>query len=163
MSVRSLVLVTLMLAAPLPLGSQPAADPIASLSWMSGCWSRAVGARVVEEAWLSPRAGGMLGMGRTTDGTRLVEFEFMRIHQRGDTLIFAASPSGQAPSEFRARPPYATEVVFENPAHDFPQRVRYKRAGKDSLHARVEGTRNGAVRGVDFHYARVACPHGDSR
>jgi hypothetical protein len=50
----------------------------------------------------------------------------------------------------------ADEVVFENGAHDFPQRIRYRRGG-DMLFARIEGTRDGKVRGVDYPYARVAC------
>ena len=32
----------------------------------------------------------------------------------------------------------ATRVVFENPGHDFPQRVIYERQG-DVLNARIEG------------------------
>ena len=49
-------------------------------------------------------------------------------------------------------------VTFENLAHDFPQRVMYRRVGGDSLVARVEGTRAGRTRGVDFAYRRAACP-----
>jgi hypothetical protein len=30
--------------------------------------------------------------------------------------------------------------------------------GRDSLVARIEGTSNGRSRGVEFPYARVACP-----
>ena len=137
-------------------------DPITALSWLSGCWARSNGARLVEESWQLPRAGMMLGVGRTVNGNTLVEYEQTRIYQKGDTLVYAASPSGQAPTEFRARPPYTNEVIFENLAHDFPQRVRYKRIGKDSLHARVEAKRNGAERGVDFLYARVPCPNGSA-
>ena len=104
----------------------------------------------------------MLGVGRTVNGNTLVEYEQLRIYRSGDTLVYAASPSRQAPSEFRARPPYTGEIVFENPAHDFPQRIRYKRLGKDSLHARIEGKRDGVERGVDFMYARVPCPNGSA-
>ena len=48
-------------------------------------------------------------------------------------------------------------AVFENPEHDFPQRIIYRRSAADSLHARIEGPRNGQVRGVDFRYGRVSC------
>jgi hypothetical protein len=110
----------------------------------------------------------MLGMGRTTRNDTLVEYEHLRIYEAGDTLVYHAMPSGQKPSEFRAAPPAggwsaATELVFANPAHDFPQRVRYRPVGADSIVARVEGTRNGAERGVDFPYRRVACAAGPNR
>jgi hypothetical protein len=48
--------------------------------------------------------------------------------------------------------------VVSDPAHDFPQRVIYRRAGADSLVARVEGTTPNGMRAVGFPYARVACP-----
>ena len=69
-----------------------------------------------------------------------------------------AEPSGQAPADFEASAVSDSLITFENPAHDFPQRVIYRRRGSDSLIARIEGTRNGRVRGVDFPYARAACP-----
>jgi hypothetical protein len=47
-------------------------------------------------------------------------------------------------------------VVFENPAHDYPQRVAYTRKG-DSLLAWIDGTVSGKSRRVDFPYRRVAC------
>jgi len=155
----------LLAAACLPVfaGAQASSsDPISSLVWLSGCWARTNGARLVEESWQLPRGGIMLGVGRTVNGNTLVEYEQLRIYRSGDTLVYAASPSRQAPSEFRARPPYTGEIVFENPAHDFPQRIRYKRLGKDSLHARIEGKRDGVERGVDFMYARVPCPNGSA-
>jgi hypothetical protein len=47
-------------------------------------------------------------------------------------------------------------VIFENPTHDYPQRVGYQRDG-DSLLAWIDGTANGKSRRVDFPYRRVAC------
>ena len=140
------------------------------LAWMTGCWSyRDSRGRLVEELWSSPRAGVMFGYSRTTrartgvPGDTLLLYETTRIYEAPDgALVFAASPSGQQPDEFRWRGDAATldsAITFENPAHDFPQRVRYRRAGAagDSLVARVEGTRNGTVRGIDFPYARMDC------
>jgi hypothetical protein len=48
--------------------------------------------------------------------------------------------------------------VFENAAHDFPQRVLYRREAADRLVARIEGLRNGQPRGIDFPMQRMACP-----
>jgi hypothetical protein len=46
--------------------------------------------------------------------------------------------------------------VFENPTHDFPQRVIYRREG-DSLLGRIEGMTNGQQKAVDFPLKRVSC------
>ena len=126
--------------------------------WLAGCWEERAGAHLVEEQWMAPRGGVMLGMGRTTRGDSLVGFEQTRIVARPGGLVFHALPMGQPPAEFSSIAVSDSAVTFENLAHDFPQRVMYRRSGSDSLIARVEGTEAGTVRGVDFPYRRVACP-----
>jgi hypothetical protein len=112
---------------------------------------------IITEQWTRPRAGMMLGSGQTTRGDSTIEFEQTRVFRRGRALVYAAQPSGQAPTEFVADMPSDTLIVFANAAHDFPQRVIYRRRGTDSLLARIEGSRGGVTRGIDFHYARAAC------
>jgi hypothetical protein len=138
---------------------QPSANvaSVGRLAWLAGCWQQAAGTRVVDEQWMAPRAGVMLGIGRTVRDDRVVEYEQVRIFERDGWAIYAAMPSGQPPAEFTASSTSDTLVTFENPTHDFPQRVIYRRRGADSLVARVEGTRGGQQRGVDFAYARTPC------
>jgi hypothetical protein len=131
---------------------------LAQLLWLAGCWERTAGERIVEEVWMAPRGGAMLGMSRTVVGGTLREYEHTRIEERDGLLVFTASPSGQATASFTAIEVGAARVVFENRAHDFPQRVIYARAPDGSLAARIEGTVDGVERGVDFPYRRVACP-----
>ena len=134
------------------------ASAAAPLPWLAGCWEGRTGTRLVEEHWLAPLGGTLLGVSRTTVRDSLVEYEYLRIHSRGDTLVLAAAPSGQTPAEFRSVSVAADVVSFENLAHDFPQRVIYRRVGSDSVVARIEGWRGGELRGFDFPYRRVACP-----
>jgi hypothetical protein len=47
--------------------------------------------------------------------------------------------------------------VFENPGHEFPQRIGYRRQGP-SLQAWIEGTKDRQARRVEFPYRRAACP-----
>jgi hypothetical protein len=135
-------------------------DAVAQLSWVAGCWQQRTPERhrVIEEQWMVPRARTMFGMSRTVRGDSVAEFEHLKIVERNGHAVYHAEPSGQRPAEFEARVVSDTLVVFENPTHDFPQRVSYRRRGADSLIARIEGTRAGQTRGVDFPYARVACP-----
>ena len=133
---------------------------VAAVGWLQGCWQMTAGDRVVEEQWMGPRAGVMLNMGRTARGERLVEYEWVVLREHDGALEYEAHPSGQAPAVFTARTATANEVVFENPAHDFPQRVGYKRDG-DLLLAWIEGTNSGKLRRVEFPYRRVACQQGN--
>jgi len=129
---------------------------ITAVGWLQGCWQMTAGDRVVEEQWMAPRAGVMLSAGRTVRGTTLVEYEWVLLREKDGTLEYEAHPSGQPSAVFTARSATENEVVFENPAHDFPQRVGYRR-DKDSLLAWIEGTAGGKLRRVEFPYRRVAC------
>lgn len=138
--------------------------PIDRLAWLAGCWSRESPKRIVEEQWMAPRGGLMLGMSRTvskeTGGT--IEFEAVRIEEREGKLVFVAKPSGQPEATFESIELTESLVVFENPAHDFPQRVGYQRTAEGGLAAWIEGSSGpeGELKRVDFPYARVDCPAG---
>lgn len=91
---------------------------------------------------MAPRAGSMLGMHRDVKGGTTVGFEFARIEIRDGKPVYLASPGGAAPTPFTAVEVGERRVVFENKAHDFPQRVIYWRDGA-ALRARIEGQQGG--------------------
>ena len=109
---------------------------------------------------MAPRGGLMLGMSRTVEGRNAREYEHALIRSDGDRLVFVAQPSGQERASFTSIELTATKVVFENRAHDFPQRVIYEIEADGALAARIEGERDGRVVTVEFPYERVDCSHG---
>jgi hypothetical protein len=148
-------------------GPGPAARPkqikIESLRWLAGCWESVDGDRVFQEQWMEPRGGLMLGMSRTMAGGKAVEFEAMRIEERGDSLVFTSKPSRQSETSFQLSDVSESEFVFTNPAHDFPHRVIYGRAADGSLAARIEGEIDGKRRVVEFPLKRVGCDPAPAR
>lgn len=85
----------------------------------------------MEEYWSPPAGGLMLGAGRLLADGRAVFFEHMRIIERSGTLVYVAMPMGGASVEFSLAHLSANEAVFENPAHDFPQRIVYRLEGEE--------------------------------
>lgn len=134
------------------------APTTAALGFLAGCWRFEANGRVVEEQWLAPAGGSLVGVGRTVAGGKTVGHEFLQIRDLPAGLTYIVLPSGQAETRFVLASHSADEWVFENPTHDFPTRIRYRRAGPNTLQARIEGTMNGKPRGIDFPYTRVACP-----
>ena len=104
-------------------------------------------------------AGGtLLGVSRTVKQGKTVEFEFMQIRAvENGQIAFIAMPSGQRSTVFPLLRLGETEAVFENPEHDFPQRVIYQLEGGTRLLARIEGVRRGALRVIEFPMNRVSC------
>ena len=116
-----------MLISMLAAASAAAAAP--DLSWMAGDWVSCAPAEVVEERWLGPSRGALVGVNltRTPKGD---SFEFLRVGQGAKGLAYIARPGGSTPVEFtlvEARDGYAR---FENPGHDFPKRIVYRRDGE---------------------------------
>ena len=103
---------------------------------------------------MAPRGGSMLGMSRTVVGDKTVEYEFIRIAVVNGVLSYVAKPSGQAETAFPMKSFEDGVVAFENLAHDFPQRIIYRRNADGTLTARIEGTVKGDVRGRDFPFRR---------
>jgi hypothetical protein len=102
--------------------------------WLTGCWSQADGDKWTEECWTAPRAGQMLGSGRSGAGERVSNFEFMRIENAATGLVFLAAPRGNGWTAFPAAADSEGGVTFLNLEHDYPQRIRYWREG-ELLHA----------------------------
>jgi hypothetical protein len=126
--------------------------------WLSGCWMRHEGNLVTEEQWMSISNGTMLGMSRTTRGGKVAEYEYLRLFERDGRIIYHAFPSGQASAEFTSDAGNEAHIVFENPAHDFPQRIIYRPVTRDSMVARIEGPGSEGTRGYSYRFRRTACP-----
>lgn len=102
---------------------------LADISWISGDWQTAPGGqRQIEEHWTNAAGGSMMGLSRTIAGDKTVEFEYLRIEQRADGIYYVAHPKARCPgTDFKLTRASATEAVFENPQHDFPKRVIYRK------------------------------------
>jgi hypothetical protein len=134
-----------------------AQSTIDKAGWLAGCWEAKTPTRSTIEMWMAPAGGMMLGASRAVSNGAVRSYEQLRITAAGDTLVYTANPSGQQEASFRG---VATDGVltFENPAHDFPTRIVYRKTGVDSVVARVEGPgQGGAMRGFDVKMARVSC------
>jgi hypothetical protein len=138
--------------------AKPPADPL----WLSGYWLSCTDGLQVSETWSDRRDGVMIGVGFTS-GKGQPSWEFSRIGPSAAGISFFAMPSGQSPAEFplAADKSSDTRLVFENSAHDFPQRVIYARDGK-ALAARIEGVIGGEAQAMDWRYEPAAlnqsCP-----
>lgn len=108
------------------------------LAWISGAWSSTGDGVLAEEHWTTPAGGMMLGLHRDVreDGTF---FEYLRIEETAEGIQYVASPQGGPATAFRLTDSTPGRAVFENPAHDFPQRIVYTRDG-DTLCAGIAAT-----------------------
>lgn len=138
------------------LAAQGAPRAVTEVGWLSGCWKYATGARTVTEFWLPPDGGTMMGLSRTVSGDKTVEYEFLLLRSGPSGIEYVARPSRQAEAVFTATKVASDEVVFENPQHDFPTRITYRKVS-GGVTATVDGTVNGKTRSIDFKYSAASC------
>jgi hypothetical protein len=129
----------------------PARGTIAQVAWLAGTWRGGDGPVRFEERWTPPAGDAMLAVSRTLKGDRMVTFEFLRIIERNGGLIYIAQPNGGPPTEFTLTAITADSVTFENPAHDFPKTIRYRKRADGALEARVS---DGGQKGETFVFTR---------
>ena len=143
-------------ASPPPeVAAQTASPP--PLEWMAGCWEMATERSTTTERWSDAAGGVLLGSSKTMREGRVAAWELLRIQGAGDgSWQYWAYPSGQTPTTFAATSANADSVTFENPEHDFPQSITYRRR-PDSLVASIQGESSSGYRQIFFAYRRIPC------
>ncbi len=126
------------------------------LAWMAGAWGGTESGVEMEEHWLAPRGGLLLGLHRDVFPNGRAFFEYLRIEQSADGITYWASPLGRPATPFRLKELGDKRVVFENPEHDWPQRILYWRGDDGALHARVEGDQNGQQRAEEWRWTPLS-------
>jgi len=129
------------------------ADDVQALAWLAGSWVQRSENLTVREVWTVPQDGAMAGASQTNRAGKRPFVEFMTIAAEPAGATFTARIEGQPPTPFVLKPGAKDEATFENLAHDFPQRVIYRRCGED-LCARIEGMVKGKLKSQDWRYVR---------
>jgi hypothetical protein len=133
----------------------PSPGDVSRLSWMEGRWAGTSDGVAMEEYWLSPSGGALLGVHRDVKGGRMVSFEFLRIETTSEGTFYFASPRSAPPTPFRLVEMGERRVVFENKQHDFPQRILYWLDAAGAMHARIEGPQAGKTVGEEWTWAKM--------
>ena len=148
---------TLCFASLLVANSSLAAE-VTELEWMSGCWSLEGGEAGSGEMWTRPMGNMLFGIGHITGDGVVNFYEYMRIEKRASgELYLVAQPSNQSGGEFKMTEMEQRRVVFENPAHDFPQRITYWIESEGIMKAKVEAQEAGVFQGFELTLLQQEC------
>jgi hypothetical protein len=128
------------------------------LSWLEGRWAGEKDGVAMEEHWTSAEGGALLGVHRDVKAGRIVSWEFLRIGTTPEGTFYFASPRSAPPTPFKLVEVTESRAVFENKAHDFPQRILYWLDDKGALHARIEGPQGGETVSEEWVWTKRRCP-----
>ena len=154
---KTLCVITVFLVLSANTLAQTIKPKINNLHWITGCWESNDKHELVTEQWMKPAGNSMIGMSRTVTDGKTSAYEFLRIIQENSEVFYIANPSKQQETSFKLIKQSNNEAIFENPNHDFPQRIIYRLKSKTSLVARIEGDNKGKQMGFDYPMKRVKC------
>ncbi|HYG51268.1 MAG TPA: DUF6265 family protein [Flavobacteriales bacterium] len=132
-----------------PVNDKPAKEEtvsLNSLNWILGSWKNDSPEISVIEAWEITNDSTWTGMSYGIQKNDTVFSESIVLEKHGKDLFYIPTVKDQnegKPVEFKMTQMNENEVIFENPRHDFPQKIHYKKISADSVVAEVSGTHNG--------------------
>jgi hypothetical protein len=136
---------------------KPAKD-ISQAGWLIGTWENKTLKGSVYETWKRLNDNEYAGKSYLIKEKDTIVFENIRLVEEQNGLFYIPVVKNQnngLPVRFAVKTISATQLIFENPQHDFPQIISYTRIGADSLVAQISGIRNGQERKQLFPMKRV--------
>lgn len=131
---------------------------IKKAEWLIGTWENKTPKGSVFETWTKINDHELSGKSYLVKEKDTVVFETIQLVEEQDKLFYIPLVKNQnkgLPVRFTGTATLETHLVFENPHHDFPQKISYTKTKSDSLVAEISGMRNGQLRKQTFLMKRV--------
>src|SRR4030095_2717040 len=131
-------------------------NPMEKLSWIIDRWISSEGDTKSYEYWEKTSDDLLIGASETVKDGDTIFSEKLRIEKSSEDIFYIADVKhNPAPVKFKLTSINDTEAVFENPEHDFPQKITYRQE-EGNLHSSIEGPgKEGKWKKIDFLMSRM--------
>lgn len=127
---------------------------LAELRWLLGDWAADGDKTSFHESWaeLGPQTFEGSGIERAKTDGAVKGSEVLRLLEMAGSIFYVSKVAhNDLPVAFRLTSCEEGRFVFENPAHDFPRVLEYRRDGHDRLVVRVS---DGGEKGFTLDFRR---------
>lgn len=132
-----------------------AAQKTEQVKWLTGMWKINTGKGVIVEEWKLLNDSTLTGKSYfIQNSTDTIPQETIELSFRNGDWYYIPTVKNQnnaQPVPFRIIFLRGTEFISENPAHDFPQRIAYRRMN-NQLFASIEGRKKGRYSKQNFDF-----------
>ncbi|MCF2504639.1 DUF6265 family protein [Dyadobacter sp. CY107] len=128
------------------------------LNAIVGSWKMQRTGGDMYETWHRVSPSEFSGVSYKLENGDTVKLETVRLYLSNRRVIYAPVTFGQNDEKevlFDLKSIQGKKFIFENPKHDFPQRIGYAFLPADSLHAYIEGTIDSKPRHIDYKYSKL--------
>ena len=129
-----------------------------SLYVLEGKWIMKTKRGTIGEEWVKVSKDHLQNRGFYVKGIDTTVTERVALKQMKDGIFYISTVENQnekQPVSFKLISARNNIFVFENDAHDFPKRIVYEIARRDSIHAYIDGGPGDAGKRQDFYYKKV--------
>ena len=130
---------------------------IAKAEWFLGNWENKTPQGDLSENWVKVNDSVFNGESYFIKKKDTLFGETVVLSEKDGVLLYTVTTKGQndeLPVAFKMTNATANQIVFENPAHDFPKKITYRLVDKDSLVAEISGTQAGKPASETFAMGR---------
>jgi hypothetical protein len=131
---------------------------IEKANWLIGTWQNNSQTEKTIEIWKKENDSTYLGKSYSLHNADTISSERIRLEEHGDKCFYIPVVKNQNKGEvvkFTLTSMDANQLVFENPEHDFPQKISYTLMTNDSLFAEISGTYKGQQESKRYPMHRV--------
>lgn len=127
-------------------------------AWFLGNWENNFPEGRATESWEQINDSTYTGASLVVIGKDTVNSETIRLEERSGKLLYIPTVSDQNKGKevvFTLTSSSDKKLVFENPRHDFPQKITYTKINNDSIVAEISGMMEGKMHSEPFPMSRV--------
>ena len=128
------------------------------IDWLLGNWTSEFPEGYVIESWEKKNDLTFKGISNVIMGGDTVSSEAITIKNEEFQTVcipIVKNQNGSKPIKFTLTSFKDNHLVFENPEHDFPQKIVYKKITKDSLLVEISGEMNGTINTQTLPMTRI--------
>ena len=133
-------------------------EKIKAANWLLGNWGSKAVDGTLTETWKKINDSTFQAQSYFVKEKDTLHFESITLQQKGEILTYTATVEGQnddKPVAFLLTTATEKQMVFENPKHDYPQKISYTQITPDSLVAKISGIQQGKPSSEQFSMKKI--------
>jgi hypothetical protein len=128
------------------------AGQLTKAAWLIGRWESSADGGILSETWQKEDNSTFSAETYFVVAGDTVFEEHVQLKEINGKIVYSPTipdENNGKPTDFTMTSASANQIIFENPKHDFPQKIRYTLKG-DSLIATISGKRAGKIESEVF-------------
>ncbi len=134
-------------------------DELQKAKWLLGDWEKTDSLGTLKEIWVIKDDSTFVGQSYYIQNKKdTLHNEQIELIQDGEHLIYSATVKGEnndTAIPFQMTKDEDSLLVFENPKHDYPQKIKYKLFKNNSLVATVSGKQKGKISSENYPMTKI--------